>query len=274
YTNAKGALKSGLGYDFAMSTDGYGIDAKTGTPNTTSIIVIDGAAGSHGEEVNYYAGLRNIDSYIKANGVIGFEDQEIYIRADSLLVAARAEMAIGQLPGSLYNCVAGQASCEKKVVPIDSFARKDDVLASIAFKLDGKGELFIIPGLESVNGTPDTNYLSLKANFEFNPLSGAADRGSFISIINEDVKAAGTAESSVNLNKLQGNIGLETRLHVQKDAVVMDSQVKFNRLGTASAAGQAFTAELAIAPAGNMQKIADIAISGGAMRSSLGITPR
>ncbi|MEG2358129.1 MAG: hypothetical protein RSB56_04375, partial [Acinetobacter sp.] len=169
---------------------------------------------------------------------------------------------------------AGQASCEKKVVPIDSFARKDDVLASIAFKLDGKGELFIIPGLESANGTPDTNYLSLKANFEFNPLSGAADRGSFISIINEDVKAAGTAESSVNLNQLQGNIGLETRLHVQKDAVVMDSQVKFNRLGTAAASGKAFTAELAIAPAGNMQKIADIAISGGAMRSSLGITPR
>lgn len=274
YANAKGVLKSGLGYDFAMSTDGYGIDAKTGTPNTTSIIVIDGAAGSHGEEVNYYAGLRNIDSYIKANGVIGFEDQEIYIRADSLLLAARAEMAIGQLPGSLYNCAAGQASCEKKVVPIDSFARKDDVLASIAFKLDGKGELFIIPGLESANGTPDTNYLSLKANFEFNPLSGAADRGSFISMINEDVKAAGTAESSVNLNKLQGNIGLETRLHVQKDAVVMDSQVKFNRLGTAAALGKAFTAELAIAPAGNMQKIADIAISGGAMRSSLGITPR
>ena len=274
YTNKNNQVKSGLGYDLAMSTDGYGIDKKTGTANTTSIIVIDGAQGNHGEEVNYYAGLRNIDSYIKAKGVIGFEDQEIYVKADSLLVAAKAEIAIGQLPGSIYNCVSGQTSCAKKIVPIDNFARKDDVLASIAFKLDGKGELFIIPGLESANGTPDTNYLSLKANFEFNPYTSDQGRGSYISIINEDVKATGTTESSINLNKLQGKIGLETRLHVQKDTVVMDNQVKFNQLGTASSFGKAFTAELAIAPAGNMQKIADIAITGGTMRSSLGITPR
>ena len=274
YTNKDNQLKSGLGYDLAMSTEGYGIDPKTGTANTTSIIVIDGAQGNHGEEVNYYAGLRNIDSYVKAKGVIGFEDQEIYIKADSLLVAAKAEVAIGQLPGSIYNCVSGQTSCEKKMVPLDNFARKDDVLASIAFKLDGKGELFIIPGLESTDGTPDTNYLSLKANFEFNPYTSSQDRGSYISLINEDVKATGTTESSINLNKLQGNVGLETRLHVQKDTVVMDSQVKFNNLGTAGSFGKAFTAELAIAPAGNMQKIADIAITGGTMRGSLGITPR
>ena len=165
-----------------MSTDGYGVDTKTGTPNTTSIIVIDGAQGNHGEEVNYYAGLRNIDSYIKAKGVIGFEDKEIYIKADSLLVAAKAEVAIGQLPGSLYNCTSEQATCAKKVVPIDNFAQKDDVLVSIALKLDGKGELFIIPGLEGINGTPDTNYLSLKANFEFNPLNNNDDRGSYISL--------------------------------------------------------------------------------------------
>ena len=38
--------------------------------------------------------------------------------------------------------------------------------------------------------------------------------------------------------------------------------------------GKVFTAELAIAPAGQMQKIADIAIPGGVMRSSFGITPK
>ena len=46
--------------------------------------------------------------------------------------------------GSLYNCPAGVTSCDKKVVPIDNFARKNDVLTSLAFKLDGNGELFII----------------------------------------------------------------------------------------------------------------------------------
>lgn len=271
YTNKNNETKSGLGYDLAMSTDGYGVDAKTGTPNTTSIIVIDGAQGNHGEEVNYYAGLRNIDSYVKAKGVIGFEDKEIYIKADSLLVAAKAEVAIGQLPGSLYNCTSEQATCAKKVVPIDNFAQKDDVLVSIALKLDGKGELFIIPGLEGINGTPDTNYLSLKANFEFNPLNNNDDRGSYISLINTD----GTStESSINLNKLQGDIGLESRIHMQKESIVLDNQVKFNRLATASDFGKVFTAELAIAPAGQMQKIADIAIPGGVMRSSFGITPK
>ena len=271
YTNKNNETKAGLGYDLAMSTDGYGVDAKTGTPNTTSIIVIDGAQGNHGEEVNYYAGLRNIDSYVKAKGVIGFEDKEIYIKADSLLVAAKAEVAIGQLPGSLYNCTSEQATCAKKVVPIDNFAQKDDVLVSIALKLDGKGELFIIPGLEGINGTPDTNYLSLKANFEFNPLNNNDDRGSYISLINTD----GTStESSINLNKLQGDIGLESRIHMQKESIVLDNQVKFNRLATASDFGKVFTAELAIAPAGQMQKIADIAIPGGVMRSSFGITPK
>ena len=271
YTNKNNETKAGLGYDLAMSTDGYGVDPKTGTPNTTSIIVIDGAQGNHGEEVNYYAGLRNIDSYVKAKGVIGFEDKEIYIKADSLLVAAKAEVAIGQLPGSLYNCTSEQATCAKKVVPIDNFAQKDDVLVSIALKLDGKGELFIIPGLEGINGTPDTNYLSLKANFEFNPLNNNDDRGSYISLINTD----GTStESSINLNKLQGDIGLESRIHMQKESIVLDNQVKFNRLATASDFGKVFTAELAIAPAGQMQKIADIAIPGGVMRSSFGITPK
>ncbi len=77
---------------------------------------------------------------------------KIYIKADSLL-SANAEICNRAAPGALYNCPAGVNSCAKEVVPINNFA-KDDVLASIAFMLDGKGELFIIPGLEAVGGTP------------------------------------------------------------------------------------------------------------------------
>ena len=278
YTNTVGTVKDGLGYDIAVSTDGYGEDSQ-GNPKTTSIIVIDGAMSKHGEEVNYYTGLRNIDSYFKANGVIGFNENEIYIKADSLLFAANAEIAIGQLPGALYNCPAGVNSCAKEVVPINNFAKKDDVLASIAFMLDGKGELFIIPGLEAVGGTPQSNYLSFKSNFEFNTLSSTdlsneSKKGSFISLSNTDSNGTTTKTSSMNLNKMQGHLGLNGKIHMQKDSVVIDNQVQFNHKALAGGQGTAFRAEIALSPTGTMQKVADIAITGGAMRSTLGITPR
>lgn len=278
YTNTIGTVKDGLGYDIAVSTDGYGEDSQ-GNPKTTSIIVIDGAMSKHGEEVNYYTGLRNIDSYFKANGVIGFNENEIYIKADSLLFAANAEIAIGQLPGALYNCPAGVNSCAKEVVPINNFAKKDDVLASIAFMLDGKGELFIIPGLEAVGGTPQSNYLSFKSNFEFNTLSSTdlsneSKKGSFISLSNTDSNGTTTKTSSFNLNKMQGHLGLNGKIHMQKDSVVIDNQVQFNHKALVGGQGTAFRAEVALSPTGTMQKVADIAITGGAMRSTLGITPR
>ena len=278
YTNTAGTVKDGLGYDIAVSTDGYGEDSQ-GNPKTTSIIVIDGAMSKHGEEVNYYTGLRNIDSYFKANGVIGFNENEIYIKADSLLFAANAEIAIGQLPGALYNCPAGVNSCAKEVVPINNFAKKDDVLASIAFMLDGKGELFIIPGLEAVGGTPQSNYLSFKSNFEFNTLSSTdlsneSKKGSFISLSNTDSNGTATKTSSFNLNKMQGHLGLNGKIHMQKDSVVIDNQVQFNHKALAGGQGTAFRTEVALSPTGTMQKVADIAITGGAMRSTLGITPR
>ncbi|HJE75436.1 MAG TPA: hypothetical protein K8U94_09210 [Acinetobacter johnsonii] len=278
YTNTVGTVKDGLGYDIAVSTDGYGEDSQ-GNPKTTSIIVIDGAMSKHGEEVNYYTGLRNIDSYFKANGVIGFNENEIYIKADSLLFAANAEIAIGQLPGALYNCPEGVNSCAKEVVPINNFAKKDDVLASIAFMLDGKGELFIIPGLEAVGGTPQSNYLSFKSNFEFNTLSSTdlsneSKKGSFISLTNTDSNGTATKTSSFNLNKMQGHLGLNGKIHMQKDSVVIDNQVQFNHKALAGGQGTAFRTEVALSPTGTMQKVADIAITGGAMRSTLGITPR
>ena len=278
YTNTVGTVKDGLGYDIAVSTDGYGEDSQ-GNPKTTSIIVIDGAMSKHGEEVNYYTGLRNIDSYFKASGVIGFNENEIYIKADSLLFAANAEIAIGQLPGALYNCPAGVDSCAKEVVPINNFAKKDDVLASIAFMLDGKGELFIIPGLEAVGGTPQSNYLSFKSNFEFNTLSSTdlsneSKKGSFISLSNTDSNGTTTKTSSFNLNKMQGHLGLNGKIHMQKDSVVIDNQVQFNYKALAGGQGTAFRTEVALSPTSTMQKVADIAITGGAMRSTLGITPR
>lgn len=75
-------------------------------------------------------------------------------------------MAIGQLPGSLYNCTSGSVKCGS-VVPVDNFARKDDA-DTMRFKLDGKGDFVIIPGM---NDNAENNFLSFRANFEFNALS-------------------------------------------------------------------------------------------------------
>src|SRR5690606_9873286 len=111
----------GIAYNVMASTEGYGIDAKTGLPSTTSIILIDGANGHHGEPVNYYAGFRNIDAFIESNGVIGYENEGIRIIADKLVFAVSAELAIGQLPGSKYNCTTEAELCGT-YVPLDSFS--------------------------------------------------------------------------------------------------------------------------------------------------------
>ncbi|MCP5775183.1 hypothetical protein NL389_35715, partial [Klebsiella pneumoniae] len=89
-------------------------------------------------------------------GIIGYEDEGIYIRADKLLIGAKAELAIGQLPGSKYNCTNASIAKCGSYVPHDNFSKRDDVLTNIAFKLDGNGELLIIPGVDPTSSSPDT----------------------------------------------------------------------------------------------------------------------
>lgn len=266
--------KSGIGYNIAVSTEGYGVDKKTGTPSTTSLILIDGKKGLNGQEVNYYAGLRNINALIQSNGVIGYENDGIYVRADSLLIAANAELAIGQLPGSTYNCETAASSKCGTTVSLNNFSKHDDVLTNIAFKLDGKGELFIVPGL---NDAAENNYLSFRGSFEFRALTDTEKNdqkimGSYLSLINEDVAVNGSVTaSSININKMQGELGFDARIKMKQDSVLLDNQVKFNPTNNMA---KAFRAEVSMLTNGNMQKMADIALTGGTMRSTMGITPR
>lgn len=274
YSYKNAAEKSGIGYNLVMSTDGYGVDKKTGTPSTTSIILIDGKKGINGQEVNYYAGLRNINALIQSDGVIGYENDGIYVRADNLLIAANAELAIGQLPGSTYNCATTASAKCGTTVPLDNFSKRDDVLTNIAFKLDGKGELFIVPGL---NDSAENNYLSFRGSFEFKALTDAEKKdqkvmGSYLSLMNEDVNASGVVSaSSININKMQGDLGFDARIKMKQDSVEFDNQVKFNPTNNMS---KAFRAEVSMLTNGNMQKMADIALTGGTMRSNMAITPR
>ncbi len=67
------------------------------------------------------------------------------------------------------------------------------------------------------------------------------------------------------------------RIYMKSDSVALDNQVQFNYKSTLASGGQGtpFKAEMAMSPSGStMQKIADVAITGGTMRSTLGITPR
>ena len=269
--------QKGIAYNVMASTQGYGIDAKTGLPSTTSIILIDGAEGIHGDPVNYYAGFRNIDALFQSNGVIGYEDEGIHIYADKLLFAGSTELAIGQLPGSKYNCTTGADLCGAYVAH-DSFSKPDDVLTNIAFKIDGSGQLLIIPGIDPTSASPDTNFLSFRGNFKFRrpDTAEATDAryiGSYVRISNEDLDADGNLQvAAFNFNNIQGDLGLNGKIRLSEDTVVMDNQVNFNRTNNIS---EPFRTNFAMQyNDGPMQKIADIALTGGTMRSTLGIKPR
>lgn len=271
------AAQKGIAYNVMASTQGYGIDAKTGLPSTTSIILIDGATGVHGEAVNYYAGFRNIDALIESNGVIGYEDEGIRITADKLLIAASAELAIGQLPGSKYNCTTGSSLCGT-YVPQDSFAKADDVLTNISFRLDGSGHLLIIPGVDPTFSSPDTNFLSFDGKFKFRPLTttevaDANNLGSYFRISDEDIDASGKPQvSALNFNRIQGELGLKGKIRLSEDTVVMDNQVQINP--NRNIADPLRTNFAMQTNNSEMRKIADIALTGGTMRSTLGIKPR
>ena len=272
------AAQKGIAYNVMASTQGYGIDAKTGQPSTTSIMLIDGATGVHGEAVNYYAGFRNIDAFIESNGVIGYEDAGIRVTADKFLIAASAELAIGQLPGSKYNCVTGVAALCGSYVAQDSFAKSDDVLTNISFKLDGSGQLLIIPGIDPTLSSPDTNFLSYEGKFKFRPLTTTEvadvnNLGSYFRVSDEDVDELGKSQvSAFNFNRIQGELGLNGKIRLSEDTVVMDNQVQINP--NKNIADPLRTNFAMQTNNGEMRKIADIALTGGTMRSTLGIKPR
>lgn len=261
-------------YNAVVSTEGYGVDKKTGAPSTTSILLIDGAQNN-----NYYAGLRNINALIESNGEISYADKGIHIKANKLVFAADAELAIGRLPGTTYS-----HNNQQHTVEDNSFSKRDEVLTNISLKLDGSGNIFIIPGVNGTTSSPDTNFLSLEGDFKFRPLTASEvadpnNLGSYFSLSNVDektetVNGAQTQvleTSAISFNRMQGDLGFKTNLKVKSDTVVLDSQIKFNRNNDVT---QPFRTNFAMVTNGNMQNMASIALPGGTMRSTLGITPR
>lgn len=249
--------KQALAYNVMASTDGYGIDKVTNSPSTTSLLIIDG-------NNNYYAGLRNIDTFFESNGTISYDDRGIRIIANKLVFAADAEIAIGKLPN------IGDPDSDF------NFTDRQDVLTNLAFKLDGSGNLLIIPGVDDSNDPLDgTNFLSFEADFVFRPLSDTPiserNLGSYFSLSNIDGDGVNNEVSSIMIKEMQGHLGLASKIQVEKDTVVLDNQIKFNHTDKLN---NVFRANLAMQTNGNIQNMAHLAITGGTMRSTLGIKPR
>ena len=109
-------------------------------------------------------------------------------------------------------------------------------------------------------------YKFLKENAEKNNL------GSYFSIVNEDMDSTGALKtSSINFNRMEGHLGVKGKVRVSADTVTLDNQVKLNYTNNIATP---FKTNFAMATNGNMQNIANIALTGGTIRSTMGITPR
>ena len=118
----------------------------------------------------------------------------------------------------------------------------------------------------------------MKGNFKFKDLT-AAQRddedyvGSYFSLINKDIGENGQVvqSSALTLNSLEGNLGFNTKVKLSADTVTLDSQIDLNHTKDLATP---FRTNFAMTTNNTMQNMASIALTGGTMRSTLGITPR
>lgn len=251
--------KQGIGFGLAMSTDGR--DA-AGT-KTTSLLLIDTSPNPFKSDEAYYgyAGLRNIDLFIDAKGAIGFIPEGIEIDLNQFVIAMGAEVAFGQLPGSRYGVAGCSASSSLNCfVPADSFTQSTDVLFGIGLRLDGSGNLQIIPQPTSAAD------LRFKANLNLTA-SAVNENRNFLRISD---KANG---ASLGVDRIAGELTATTDLKFRNNAINLDSTLLIN---PTQSANRVLTADLNLYPnaAAAGQNLGRIAFTGGSIRSNLTITPR
>ncbi|MHA3890992.1 DUF6160 family protein [Acinetobacter sp. GXMZU3951] len=249
-----------IGFGLTMSTQGRDASGS----KTTSIILIDGAPNSYNttEEVNYYTGLRNIDLFMDAQGVLALQQSGIKLDLPRLVIAMGAEIALGQLPGSRYetsacaNAATSNLSC---FVPANSFTNTDDVLFGLALRLDSSAQLNILPG------TAADNHLAIQGNIKLNA-SDAINNRNYLHFSNVQDNA------TIGFDRIQGELDLNAKIVLEKD------QVKFNnsiRLNPSNQAAGVLKADVNLYPTvDRAQNLGTMVMTGGNIRSSFGITPR
>lgn len=249
--------KQGIGFGVAFSTDGR--DA-AGT-KTTSLLLIDTSTSPSGEAYNGYAGLRNIDLFVDAKGALGLNSDGIEIELSKFVLAMGAEVAFGQLPGSRYGVAACTGSTNLNCfVPANSFTQATDVLFGLGLRLDGSGNLQIIPQRTT------SSDLSFIANLNL-AASSATENRNYVRISDKSNGA------SLGVDRLAGELTATTDLKLKNNSINLDTTVNLNPTRSAS---KVITADLNLYPnaTSTAQNFGRIAFTGGNIRSVIGITPR
>lgn len=241
-----------IGAAFALSTQGVSADGS----KTTSILVIDGEPNPNdgGNPTNYYLGLRNIDMYMAGYGSVGLEGGRINLDIASFTLAIATQVAGGYLPGSKFRTGSGYA-------PINGFTTWDDVLFGLNLKLAGSTSLQLVPA-PVLTGTDAQKLAQNFMRFQgtMNVTSGALQ---FVEPVDKTV---------LGLDGLQGSLGLDNYLKINKDSVDFYAGLTINPANTP--AGVLRIRDVNMYPAGgNAQRLGEMALTGGKLVSNLNIKP-
>ena len=261
-----------LGFSLAMSTQGIDRDAnkiKLGN-KTTSILVIDGGKYGAGKTTDYYMGLRNVDMLLKGDGNIGIEKGSVNISLRNMLIVMAAEVAAGYLPGTTYkSCATGVAAASlacgvKSSASLNNFALADDVLVGAKLRLGGDINLSLIPN----NNIDDGGKMSIVGDLTL------ANTGNTIQI-SDPING-----STIGLDNLTGKISFNNAIVISKDQesgkgkVGFNSTFNFNPDQTAAGVFKAKDLNFYPPNTGMGARLGEIAITGGRLKTELGIIPR
>ena len=261
--------KQSIGFGLSMSTEGRN---STGS-QTTSMLLIDGAKNqfNNNETVNYYAGLRNINLLADLTGNISFTTSGLWLSVPKLVAALDAELAVGQLPGSrVVSSTCKDSTASNCFVASDSFSKNTDVLFGLAARIDGTANLVVAPS--SGSG------LSIYGDVALNADQPGNTNRNYLRISDKSGSTSADSPSQLGLESLSGNMRLDSKLNMNATTVEFTNSVNLNTTKTPANVLRADvnlypknTGSTVLPPA---QTLGQIVMTGGNIRSTLGISPR
>lgn len=263
-----------IGFSGSISTQGVSSDGS----KSTSIILIDGGANANDNNnpTDYYVGLRNIDMLLNGTGSMGFENGRINVSMPKLLMAMSAQLAAGYLPGAKYKTCPTSGGC---YAASDSFTKNYDVLAAIKLRLAGQANFSIIPlsltaSDYNSDGTPkeDKNLLNFIGLLELDKTQ------------NNSIQLVDPIDgSTMGLDNIVGTVAFDNKIVVNSNNVGFNLGFNFNPNKTAAEVFRVRDVNFypsikdsngVVTGVGSVQRLGEMAITGGRLNSEMKITPR